>query len=98
MGKEQGLSATAGNRPVEVRESDELRLVPSRSGAGAARLTWWGGTAGLVDVTSPQAPECPKCGTPMRLRSARKGPRTGSKFWGCTNYPECDGLRDVAAG
>jgi len=35
----------------------ERVLVPSRSGAGAARLTWWGGTAGLVDVTSPRARE-----------------------------------------
>jgi four helix bundle suffix protein len=43
----------------------------------------------------PDAPDCPKCGEPMRLRSARKGPRAGGQFWGCTNYPECDGLRDV---
>ena len=43
----------------------------------------------------PDAPTCPKCGEPMRLRSARKGPRAGGKFWGCANYPECDGLREV---
>jgi len=43
----------------------------------------------------PDAPPCPKCGEPMRLRSARKGPRAGGKFWGCPNYPECDGLLDV---
>jgi restriction system protein len=43
----------------------------------------------------PEAPACPKCGEPMRLRSARKGPRAGGKFWGCTNYPACDGLLDV---
>jgi four helix bundle suffix protein len=43
----------------------------------------------------PEAPACPKCGGPMRLRSARKGPRSGGKFWGCTNYPECDGLVDL---
>ena len=29
-------------------------LVPTRDGAGAAMLRWWGGTAGLVDLTSPQ--------------------------------------------
>ena len=29
-------------------------LVPRRDGAGAALLTWWGGTAGLVDLTAPQ--------------------------------------------
>jgi restriction system protein len=40
---------------------------------------------------APDAPACPQCGEPMRLRSARKGPRAGKKFWGCPNYPECDG-------
>lgn len=34
--------------------SDEKILVPSRAGDGAALLRWWGGTAGLVDVTAPQ--------------------------------------------
>ncbi len=29
-------------------------LVPRRDGEGAALFTWWGGTAGLLDVTSPQ--------------------------------------------
>ena len=28
-------------------------LVPRRDGQGAALLKWWGGTAGLVDVTAP---------------------------------------------
>jgi alpha-glucosidase (family GH31 glycosyl hydrolase) len=29
-------------------------LVPSKDGKGAALFKWWGGTAGLVDVTAPQ--------------------------------------------
>jgi len=28
-------------------------LVPRKDGAGAATMRWWGGTAGLVDVTGP---------------------------------------------
>ena len=28
-------------------------LVPRRDGSGAALMRWWGGTAGLVDVTNP---------------------------------------------
>lgn len=34
-------------------------------------------------------PLCPKCGIPMRLRTASKGPRQGQDFWGCANYPQC---------
>ena len=39
------------------------------------------------------APKCPKCAQPMRLRTARQGPRAGSQFWGCSAYPDCKGVR-----
>lgn len=35
----------------------------------------------------PQAPDCPQCGRPMRLQTAKRGPRRGQQFWGCTGYP-----------
>lgn len=34
-------------------------------------------------------PFCPKCNTPMVLRTATKGERAGKQFWGCGNYPKC---------
>ena len=40
-----------------------------------------------------KSPICPKCGKSMRLRTARQGPRAGSRFWGCAAYPECKGVR-----
>jgi restriction system protein len=38
---------------------------------------------------------CPLCGKPMALRTARKGPYAGSRFWGCTGYPECKGTEKL---
>ncbi len=35
------------------------------------------------------APKCPKCGSPMKLRTSGK---TGNKFWGCSSYPNCNGI------
>lgn len=32
---------------------------------------------------------CPKCESEMILRTAKKGIGTGSKFWGCSQYPRC---------
>jgi hypothetical protein len=32
---------------------------------------------------------CPKCGSNLVERTARKGPKAGSKFFGCENYPRC---------
>jgi restriction system protein len=35
------------------------------------------------------APNCAACGKPMTLRTARKGAKAGSQFWGCSGYPGC---------
>lgn len=40
-------------------------------------------------------PVCPKCGAPMRMRTVRKGSRTGETFWGCSKYPACDGIVEM---
>jgi len=32
---------------------------------------------------------CPACESPMRRRTARRGPNAGSQFWGCSRYPAC---------
>jgi hypothetical protein len=34
-------------------------------------------------------PDCPACDAPMVKRSVRRGPRAGTQFWGCSNYPMC---------
>jgi len=33
--------------------------------------------------------KCPKCGSPMVLRVAKRGPNPGGKFYGCSRYPNC---------
>jgi ssDNA-binding Zn-finger/Zn-ribbon topoisomerase 1 len=32
---------------------------------------------------------CPKCGSSMVLRTAKRGPNAGGKFYGCSRYPNC---------
>lgn len=41
------------------------------------------------------APECPKCGKPMLKRMQKKGVGQGREFWGCSDYPNCNGLRRI---
>lgn len=45
--------------------------------------------------SSQNVPNCPKCGKPMLKRSQKKGQRQGREFWGCSDYPNCDGLRPI---
>ncbi|MDE6297568.1 MAG: four helix bundle suffix domain-containing protein [Muribaculaceae bacterium] len=42
-----------------------------------------------------EAPECPKCGKPMLKRLQKKGERQGREFWGCSEYPKCNGVRNI---
>jgi len=32
---------------------------------------------------------CPRCESPLVIRTAKKGRNPGEQFWGCTNYPRC---------
>jgi len=38
------------------------------------------------------APSCPKCRSPMVLRTAKRGSHAGSSFWGCPQYPKCKAI------
>lgn len=38
---------------------------------------------------------CPKCGKKLVERTARKGPTAGSKFTGCSGYPNCKYTRPL---
>lgn len=40
-------------------------------------------------------PNCPKCGSEMILRVAKKGNNQGGEFWGCSKYPECRGIIQI---
>ena len=33
--------------------------------------------------------QCPRCGSPLVLRKARRGRHAGSEFYGCSSYPKC---------
>jgi hypothetical protein len=46
---------------------------------------------------SAAAIACPKCGAPLRVRAARRGRYRGQKFFGCSRYPECNGLLSISA-
>ncbi len=41
------------------------------------------------------SPACPVCGGIMAVRTAKKGSRAGSQFWGCAKYPACKGTKPL---
>ena len=47
------------------------------------------------DFEEAKEPFCPKCGSKMVLRTARKGKFAGKNFWGCSKYPNCNGILNI---
>ena len=46
-------------------------------------------------ASSSGTPTCPKCGKPMFRRTQKKGQMQGREFWGCSDYPRCNGIRPI---
>lgn|GEM_PF-3707505 len=47
-----------------------------------------------TEETQPD-PLCPKCNSPMTLRTLQKGVQAGQKWWVCNTYPHCNGGRSA---
>ena len=48
-----------------------------------------------TEEITPQKGSCPRCGSALVLRTARKGPQAGKQFWGCSNFPQCRFVKQV---
>lgn len=40
--------------------------------------------------------KCPKCGGRMVMRTAKRGANAGNQFWGCSAYPACKVMQNIA--
>lgn len=40
-------------------------------------------------------PCCPKCGSQLVLRTAKKGNNAGNQFYGCSNFPKCRYIQNL---
>ena len=81
------------DKPIELIGGEELlRMVREVQTARVLQATH------IVEVIEPSAVastpvvslSCPKCGKPMVERSNHK---TRQKFWGCSTFPACRGVR-----
>ncbi len=49
----------------------------------------------IVELETIVNPDCPKCNSPMKLRTMKKGSQAGLECWVCSTYPNCKGARMV---
>lgn len=76
----------AEGRSIKLLDSRRLRAMINAS-APAPKET------GEKPLSPEAEPSCPKCGSPMVQRTAKTGSNAGGKFWGCSRFPACRGVR-----
>lgn len=58
-------------------------------------LTTPSGVASASVHPATASPACPVCRRSMLSRTAQRGANAGKKFWGCSAFPSCRGIRAV---
>lgn len=81
----------------EVQKLAHIQAIQAKQPAAKAKTCKKPAVAGS-EAARPQPvpqgaadtpPVCPRCGGMLILRTATKGKKAGTRFWGCTNYPKC---------
>jgi restriction system protein len=88
-GVKHGIVVTYGDFTKEAKEFAETNSITLIDGPKLTRMIASVQQSENMQVQAEPAQACPKCGSEMVLREARKGPHVGKKFWGCSKYPSC---------
>jgi restriction system protein len=80
----------AEGKPIELIDGERLvqymRTTGAQPPAGEAAT---GTSPESKGSPAPHERSCPECGAALVLRTAGRGPKRGSQFWGCSGYPAC---------
>eukprot|EP00929_Paragymnodinium_shiwhaense_P122032 TRINITY_DN94552_c0_g1_i1.p1 TRINITY_DN94552_c0_g1~~TRINITY_DN94552_c0_g1_i1.p1 ORF type:complete len:351 (+),score=39.55 TRINITY_DN94552_c0_g1_i1:120-1172(+) len=86
--------------PSSLRSSRISLAVDGSEGSKSASVllwpsTYWGSErvaelpSRVIRPSTSGPPRCPRCRTPMTLRTNRNGYNPGTRFWGCSAFPQC---------
>lgn len=67
----------------------------SKKGGFAENLTQTRIDCRREAASADGAPCCPKCGKPMFRRTIQRGSKQGQQFWGCSDFPKCNGTLNI---
>jgi restriction system protein len=89
----------AADKPVELIDGRQLaEMFRDVQGADQKAISVAAAATSLLSAPnanseSGNSQTCPRCGSAMVLRTARRGQNVGGQFWGCSHYPACKGTR-----
>ena len=85
----QDAEKFAKDKPIELIEGFQLFELITMLKANESDVKKEVTQATAENILEPQTSKCPKCGSELLLRVAKKGPKTGNEFYGCSSFPKC---------
>lgn len=82
----------AEGRSIKLVQSDLMIKLIMETASESARS---GHPASGTYQAVALEPVCPKCGSKMVQRKAKRGTLAGAAFWGCHTYPACRGVMNA---
>ena len=94
---EEGAEPSVSSESAPVEVAAEAVPVEASVSAAESAATAPGAAPGVAPAegaapepaTAPESPRCPRCGKSLVVRTAKRGPNAGNRFWGCSGYPSC---------
>lgn len=84
--------AFAQGKQIDLIAGDELQqLIPAARLRERQSQNRGAPVLAAAEISIP----CPKCGSRMVQRTAKRGENAGKRFWGCSTYPKCNGIRQL---
>jgi restriction system protein len=87
-----GILATFGNFTQEAKNFAKGKPIHLITGNKLTKLISEVQKNGRASAPAETKLSCPKCGSEMVLRTAKKGDYAGQKFLGCSEFPKCRGI------
>lgn len=87
-----GFVVASGEFTAEAKRFAEGRSIELVSTDTMLRLVKETGAAGASSTPHQSQADCPRCGSPMMQRTAKRGGNAGKSFLGCSRYPACRGV------
>lgn len=84
--------AFAAGKPVALIDGQQLLAMVKdvqRTKAVSIQMQREVPSRSTPTTQSNAEPGCPKCGSLMVRRTAKRGANAGNQFWGCSTYPKC---------
>ena len=93
-----GGSAAHINLDAHLSKEQYAKLIKYAASVGCSYLTWNIPNCECDDcgfIAKQPFEVCPRCGSKLILRTAKKGTNVGNQFYGCSAFPKCRYIKNI---